>query len=95
MSGRPNTEDIAELHAALSSVKKEGEIIQRSNEEMAQAEQRRSDAEERQVASLRKVDELMARMDVSSPGNAGYKNRLFSLLGGLIDYSESYGYRNG
>jgi hypothetical protein len=89
MSGRPNKPDIKELHFAMKEVLKADEIVARSTTEAYAADKRRIEAEMVRDAHLKKIDELMARMDISSPGNSGYKNRLLSFLGGLIEVSEN------
>ena len=85
MSGYPSMDRIKVLRNTFREWREldEGQRVLRDKiiEEKAQLQK----LVERKAEAERRVKKLMDEMDVSSPGNYGYENRLFSLLLGLSE----------
>lgn len=85
MSGHPNSQDIVELRACLLALKVEDAEVVKATTDKSNAEKRLTDAQERGLRYLERIDKLMEKMDVAGPGNTGYKNRLYTLLTALAE----------
>lgn len=85
MSGYPNPQDIVELRACLLALQTEKAAVTKAAGDRFTAEKRLSEATERVNSYNKKVDDLLESMDVASPDNDGYKNRLLTLLTGLSE----------
>lgn len=83
MSGTPNMQDIALLHAALAEVDAERAKIGQAENQKQHYQLCIDEAEQRLRKHQTEVKRLMEAMDCASPGNHGYENRLMALLTGL------------
>lgn len=88
MSGIPNLPDIAELRIALVELIKIERDIESATFIRVTAEKSIREAEDRKKDMRDRVDTLLKRMDVDSPGNFGYQNRFRALLSGLAMSTE-------
>jgi hypothetical protein len=91
MSGRPDANGAAQL-AYLYGVLDENERLTRYLEvERTKLNQRAAQLEQVRIDTQKAIDKEMERMDVASPGNAGYQSRLRSLIRMLATHDRPRG----
>ena len=80
MSGMPNKEDIGELKKEFRDLASLQKQIIRSEKEIDESTSYLRTLKSSEAGVIRRIEQLMERMDVKSTGNFGYEARLFMLL---------------
>ena len=85
MSGQPNSEGISSLKFHLEKLSEANYGIEVAKEAVVTANDQLEKYKRQQRESLEEIERLMQSMDVASPGNSGYQDRLLRLLVGLTE----------